>query len=392
MNKKLRPLLLLTLPFLASCGGYSLSYIVEGNKYISYNFTENYYTHWDEELKNAQEVASIDVNDKSITSFSEIGKLDPQYLVDTVSEYEYARVNNLMRADQSFYYGVQSKLFDGEIVCGGYYQKRRVQTNPSGFSVRFSKESDELSYFALQFKVTTNNQLDCYPVGKLLPSYAGVVGENGDLYVDGKSWQYYIKQEGMWKRGEGNLNCTFANAEAYAYYGAGAPGADLGEENSFYIDTSNYSYYTKDSGTWTAKGSLTTGLRSNPNIYICYGNPYNSGDMSNPHDTAIYHNSSFDLNVTVYTKENSKIVGRKFYRHMTIDSNNTNNGSYYIFYGFDLKEYDLSRMVGFSITFDNLDDELITWNTNKKIGETPVTEIDYAMFAYEVFIPHTYWH
>ena len=77
---------------------------------------------------------------------------------------------------------------------------------------------------------------------------------------------------------------------------------------------------------------------------------------------------------------------------MTIDSNNTNNGSYYIFYGFDLKEYDLSRMVGFSITFDNLNDELITWNTNKKIGETPVTEIDYAMFAYEVFVPHTYWH
>ena len=34
----------------------------------------------------------------------------------------------------------------------------------NGFSVRFAKESDDLHYFAMQFKASTNNQFDCYPV------------------------------------------------------------------------------------------------------------------------------------------------------------------------------------------------------------------------------------
>ena len=52
----------------------------------------------------------------------------------------------------------------------------------------------------------------------------------------------------------------------------------------------------------------------------------------------------------------------------------------------DLEEYSLSRLVGFSVTFDILSDDLIEWN------ETKGVDIDYALFLYEVFFPYTYWH
>lgn len=288
MNKRIRPLMLLLLPALASCGGFSLDYIAEGNKYISYDFRENFYEHWDEELKNAQEVAPIDTTDSLIMSFNDIGQVDKNYLTtptkDLPSLREFAKSHSLMSYDQSFYYGVQSKLFDGEAYCDGYYQRHRVQSNDKGFSVRFSKESDELTYIAVQFKTTTNNQIDCYPVGK----------------------DYHINAEKEHK------------------------------------------------------------------------------------DSQLFHSSSFDLKVTVYTKEDSKIIGHPFVT--TITNNNTNDGSVYYFYAFDLEQYNLSRMVGFSITYSNLDDELINWNKDKKIDDKPVETIDYALFVYEVLLPYTYWH
>ena len=278
MNKKLRQLILLVLPALASCGGFSLDYIVEGDKYNSYNFLENYYEHWDDELKNAQEVAQIDVTDARILNFKDIGKVDPNYLTTPKEELptlrEFAKKHCLMGYDQMFYYGVQSKLFDGEAYCDGYYQRHRVQTNPNGFSVRFSKESDELTYLAFQFKSTTNNQLVCYPVG---------------------------------------------------------------------------------------------------------GSSYATNDHQ------LFHSSTIDLHLSVYTKDNNKIVSHKFSSEITNDG--TNDGSNYIFYAFDLTEYELSRMVGFSVTFDIVHDELIEYNKTKGINY-----IDYALFVYEVLLPYTYWH
>ena len=288
MNKKLRPLLLLLLPALSSCGGFSLDYIVEGNKYNSYIFGENYYRHWDNELKKAEIVDTTNVTN-FIIKYADIGNIDP-LMLDPESRPtadKYGHTYNLMRMDQSFYYGVQSKLFDGEIYCEGYYQKRRVQTDPNGFSVRFSKESDELSYFATQFKATTNNQYDCYPVGEsVIPS----------------------------RKDDAN------------------------------------------------------------------------------HDHAIFHNSEIKLHTTIYTKNNSKIVGHEFISNIVFDNNHTNDGSYYVFYAFDLKEYELSRMVGFSFTFDIVYDELIEWNKGKKIDGVDIPLIDYALFFYEVFVPYTYWH
>lgn len=403
--KKSRLLTLMVLPFLSSCGGFSLNYIVEGNKYNSPVFTENYYEHWDSELKNAEKDSPIDVSENKITSFNEIGKVDKNLLIDNPykSVREYARAYALMDVDSSFYYGVQSKLFDGEAYCDGYYQRHRVQSNGGGFSVRFQKESDELTYFAMQFKATTNNQIDCYPVDKYLPSYANDVGEDGDIYINARrenvggiyyQWQYYVKKDGKWCKSTNNgvpnvMNCTEENANAVALYGTSNPNDSIGEENNLYVNTSNLNYYAKEAGSWVLKGTLLLNdVRQNARVYSCYSGPYNPTD----HDIAIYHNSSFKINVSLYTKEASKIVNHQFVSDIAFDCDATNDGGAYKFFAFALDDYHLSRLVGFSVTFDNLNDDLINWNANKKIDGVDIPSIDYALFIYEVFLPYTYWH
>ena len=391
--KKSRLLVLSVLPFLSSCGGFSLNYIVEGNKYISYIFTENYYEHWDSELKNAEKVVPIDVTDNKITSYSDIGKVDKNLLIENPysSVRAYASHYALMNADSSFYYGVQSKLFDGEAYCDGYYQKHRVQTNQGGFSVRFQKESDELTYFAMQFKATTNNQYDCYPVNQYVPNYANIPCENGDIYINVRDWSYYVKSEDGWLASKTNgvnnhMDCNADNATALALYGTTAPNASEGENNNVYVDVSSLSYYVKEAGSWALKGTLLLeNVRPSARVFTCYGSPYE-------HDESIYHNSSFKLNITLYTKEDSKIVGHQFTSDMAFDNGTTNDGGVYKFFAFAVDQYELSRLVGFSVTFDNLNDDLINWNQNKTIDGVAVPSIDYALFVYEVFLPYTYWH
>ena len=156
-----------------SCGT-SVDYLVPGNKYNSPIFTENYYRHWDSELKNASKVETKDVTESSITKFSDLDQIDPNVATGIVSfatANEYGAAYKMNSVDDSFNYGYQSKLFDGQMVCGAQnyhpeyaYQLGRIQTDSNGFSVRFAKESDDLHYFAMQFKASTNNQFDCYPV------------------------------------------------------------------------------------------------------------------------------------------------------------------------------------------------------------------------------------
>ena len=156
-----------------SCGT-SIDYLVPGNKYNSPIFTENYYRHWDKELKNARKVEAKDVTEFSITKFTDLDQIDPNVATGIVSfanANEYGAAYKMNGVDDSFNYGYQSKLFDGQMVCGAQnyhpeyaYQLGRIQTDSNGFSVRFSKESDDLHYFAMQFKASTNNQFDCYPV------------------------------------------------------------------------------------------------------------------------------------------------------------------------------------------------------------------------------------
>lgn len=270
--KKMKYSLLLPLVALTSCG-YSLEYIVPGNIYLSPVFVENYYDHWDKEFVNLVDNDPVDLGDendgKFIKSIKDVAKVDKNLIVDNpyAELYEAAALDqygldmNLISYDSSFNYGVQSKLFDGETRCKSRYQRVRVQTRDTGFSVRFSKESDELTYFAFVFKAA---------VDYTKPAYQQYVG---------------------------------------------------------------------------------------------------------------HHNSTItELHISIYTKEGLKIVNNEFVGHnIEIDGNSTNAEKYY-FYAFDLTEYELSRAVGFSISYDYVDEKASQY------------ELDYSLFIYEAFLPYTYWH
>ena len=246
----------------------------------------------------------------------------------------------------------------------------------------------------MQFKATTNNQYDCYPVGAYLPNYAKDIGKVGDIYIDVSDWTYYIKASSGAKGwiisgGINNPNrmtgLSSENAKESALFAKGAP-TNIGEDNNVYIDMNTLDYYKKDSGSWIKLGTLLLdGVNKDGSVFTCYRGP-------EEHDRAIYHNSSFTMNITIYTKESSKIVGHSYTSEIVLDNYSTNDGDAYRFFAFSLQDYSLSRMVGFSVTFDNLNDDLVEWNKNKTIDGKAVPSIDYALFIYEVFLPYTYWH
>lgn len=268
-------LLLLPMVGITSCG-YSLSYLVEGNKYNSPIFTENYYQCWNEELKQAPIKGQKEVTD-FITSFYDIDKIDNTQPYDNI--YDYGSAYKMNKTNDLFNYGVQSKLFDGIVECDGVgYQLLRVQTDEDGFSISFGKESSELRYIALQFKSTTNNQRACLAVGE-----SGV-----DPYIH--------------------------------------------------------------------------------------------------EDNELYHSSTITIHTSIYCKNDANKIEQYVYTS-TVQNDYTNVGSRYIFYGFDLRDEKLSRVVGYSISYE-YDDELINWNIN----HGGPTDIEYALFLYELFIPYTSWN
>ncbi len=298
--KKFKYLVLLPLVALVSCG-YSTSYLVPGEKYVSAIFQENYYRHWDNELKKASKEEVINVTDKKITSYKDLDQIDPNFSFEggPADSEEYGEEYRMNSLDDSFNYGYQSKLFDGQMVCGAQngrreyeYQKGRVQIDEEGCSVRFSKESGELHYFAMQFKATTDNTVDCYPVG--------------------------------------SDEISIANQK-----------------------------------------------------------------LNPKHDENLFHESTFDLTITLYTKTNKGIVAHPFKSFIDLTGLNeggkykTNNGHFYTFFAFDLEEYNLSRLVGVSVSYDlNDGDALINWNKQKD----PTIKLDYALFLYELFFPYTSWN
>ena len=252
-------LVFLPLTFLTSCG-YSLDYIVEGNRYNSAIFKDNFYSHWDDELKNAKHGENVTV-ENAIYSFSDLYKIDPLMVTEDYDSADaYGADYKMNGVDDMFNYGYQSKLFDGQVQCLGYYQLARVQTDKDGFSMRF--------------KATTDNTVACYK--------------------------------------------------------------------------------------------------------------YNSDELAK-NDQEMFHNSSIDLTIGLYTKNDAnEIVKNRYTVHVDFQNNTTNRGSYYVFLAFSLKPYNLSRLVGLSFEY-TYDDELINWNKEKGI------DIDYSLMLYEVFFPYTNW-
>lgn len=188
--KKLSPFkLLLIAPsiLLTSCG-YGLKEVYEGRPYDSTNFFENYYEVWNDKINpykennkitDLREERALDTEkDLVFTSFEDgnLRKNDGNWssynyycdLDETPDgSKRYGPSVKMINYDESFKYGVVSKLFDGQLFCNGYYANARMQVRPqnegknSGFAVLFSKECDNATYISMSFKcslVTATNQ------------------------------------------------------------------------------------------------------------------------------------------------------------------------------------------------------------------------------------------
>ena len=108
MKNKIKYLTLLPIIAAVSCG-YSTSYLVPGVQYTSPVFQENYYRHWDAELKNANKVAAKDVNDGKITNFDDLDKIDPNFALPGAPETaeQYGVEYKMNSVDDMFNYGYQ---------------------------------------------------------------------------------------------------------------------------------------------------------------------------------------------------------------------------------------------------------------------------------------------
>ena len=180
--KKLSPFkLLLIAPsiIITSCG-YGLKEVYNGVPYNSSNFLENYYSVWDKKINpylEGNKITKIETEheldyskDYVFTSMSDTNfdRNDPHsdeyaygYDLDDPDDSKlkaYGPSVKMASYDDSFRYGVISKLFDGQMFCNGYYANARVQVKPTnenesnGFGVLFSKECDNASYMMLNFK------------------------------------------------------------------------------------------------------------------------------------------------------------------------------------------------------------------------------------------------
>ncbi len=180
---------------LTSCG-YGLKEVYEGIPYNSTEFTENYYRVWDKSIDYRQEQNKITKTLETRILEQEKDKVfvkpfagegfETDYENFKICEknwsgYEYGLDKRepdngkkaygpavkLSAIDQSFNYGVASKLFDGQIFCNGDYQLSRTQVGSTnlgdfgGFGVRFAKECTYSEYFMCNFKcsyVTNESQ------------------------------------------------------------------------------------------------------------------------------------------------------------------------------------------------------------------------------------------
>ena len=174
---------------LTSCG-YGLKETFNGLPYNSSVFAENYFNVWDKRINPFVEGNKITVNKEDYILDEEQDKVflslkdtafrecddkwnDYEYGYDKVEPEEsdkkaYGPAVAMTKLDDSFKYGVVSKMFDGQMFCNGDYQRSRTQVEPinnedasKGLGVLFSKETNNASYFMMNFKcsvVTETNQ------------------------------------------------------------------------------------------------------------------------------------------------------------------------------------------------------------------------------------------
>ena len=162
---------------LTSCG-YGLKEVYQGVPYASTDYFANYFNEWEasinpynsgNKIKDTAETVEINDSYKKFTSLddSSFHELDSgwptyNYVYDKIEPTDgtkaYGPAVRLSNYDNSFKYGVASKMFDGQMFCNGDFQNSRTQVEPTnenkekGFGILFSKECNDASYFMMNFK------------------------------------------------------------------------------------------------------------------------------------------------------------------------------------------------------------------------------------------------
>ena len=164
---------------LTACG-YGLKETYKGIPYHSSNFVENYFKEWNKlinpyssenKIIEKRDVHSLNDDDLPFRSLDDVNfrdcdknwnsyayNYDIYEPTDDSGRKAYGPAIKLSGYDESFKYGVTSKMFDGQMFCNGDYENARTQIEPineteeSGMGVLFSKECNDASYFMMNFK------------------------------------------------------------------------------------------------------------------------------------------------------------------------------------------------------------------------------------------------
>lgn len=175
-------LLSLTPTLLLTACGYGLKEIYKGSVYNSVDYYENFYREWNQDINYHsdkskvenidQEVYQLDtVKDHVFTKFGQENFVYNQPDYDKYSysadiyepsdgKISYGQKYALSKTEPSFKYGYVSKLFNGQMFCNGNYEIARLQMDEGGFGMKFSKEINSYSYFALNFKASLDYRRD----------------------------------------------------------------------------------------------------------------------------------------------------------------------------------------------------------------------------------------
>ena len=181
MKNKFKLLFIAPALLLSACG-YGLKEIYPGSVYTSVDYYQNFYREWDDEINYHSEKSKVDnlsedayqlnkENDHVFTKFGEenfaYNQPDYEKYSYTSDIYEppegklsYGQTYALSKTEPSFKYGYVSKLFNGQMFCNGNYEISRVQIGEEGFGMKFNKELDKHSYFALNFKASIDYRRD----------------------------------------------------------------------------------------------------------------------------------------------------------------------------------------------------------------------------------------
>jgi len=159
---KFIPLLLSSL-VITACG-YSLRELYSGDAYNDSNFAKNFYEVKESSFANVRESKKITLSEDEIFEHFEddnfntiVGKdkyayEDEKIGIDIGNKQYLGSAIKMSSIDDTFNYGIISKLFDGQMFCDNNYQLSRVQINEKGFSFKTKKEGSNFNYFLLNLK------------------------------------------------------------------------------------------------------------------------------------------------------------------------------------------------------------------------------------------------